>query len=355
MKSFYPKSVVEQLAGHLRAQIQRGQLSGTMPGVNHLVKELGVGTETVIAALDLLEREGSLMGQGPRRRRKILPLDMDVARPGIRVVFLLYEPNDYREHYLVELRHQLSEAGHSVQLAPKALSELGMDAARVERMVRRVEADAWVVVAGSRGVLEWFSNQPIPAFALFGRMMQVPMAGTSPRKAPACRELVERLVGLGHRRIVMLAREERRKPNPGFLEQFILEELERHGIQTGAYNLPDWEDSPEGLHRILDSLFEYTAPTALLVDEATMLWAVRMHLAKKAILTPQHVSLISMDSDPSFTWSRPTISHIRWDERPIVRRMVQWVNNVAMGKEDQRTTATDAEFIPGGTIGPAAR
>ena len=34
------------------------------------------------------------------------------------------------------------------------------------------------------------------------------------------------------------------------------------------------------------------------------------------------------------------------------RRIVRWANNVSQGRHDRRQTATRAEFIPGGIIGP---
>ena len=40
--------------------------------------------------------------------------------------------------------------------------------------------DAWVIIAGSREVLEWFVEQQIPAFALFGRRDGLPIAGVGP-------------------------------------------------------------------------------------------------------------------------------------------------------------------------------
>ena len=42
-----------------------------------------------------------------------------------------------------------------------------------------------------------------------------------------------------------------------------------------------------------------------------------------------------------------------WDHRLVVRRVVQWANNVARGRDDRRQTLTKAEFVEGGTIGPA--
>jgi len=36
-----------------------------------------------------------------------------------------------------------------------------------------------------------------------------------------------------------------------------------------------------------------------------------------------------------------------------LNRIVRWVNNVRQGKEDTRQTRIDAEFVEGGTVGPA--
>ena len=61
-------------------------------------------------------------------------------------------------------------------------------------------------------------------------------------------EAVGKMVKLGHRRIVMIARSEKRKPKPALYEQKFLDELEQLGIATGPYHLPDWEQTVEGLH-----------------------------------------------------------------------------------------------------------
>jgi hypothetical protein len=66
----------------------------------------------------------------------------------------------------------------------------------------------------------------------------------------------------------MLCREERRKPQPGFVERLFLQELETRGILTGSYNLPDWGNTMEEFHAGLDSLFRISPPTALLCSYA---------------------------------------------------------------------------------------
>ena len=354
MKSFRPLSTAEQFAAHLRGEIAAGRLGGAMPGVARLVQELGVGTKTAVEAMAQLEREGLIKSQGARRRSRILGPGEGGARL-LRVRILLYDREGRSDDYQVELRHQLEEAGHDAAFAEKSLQDLGMDAGRVARFVRQTPADAWVVVSASREVLDWFISQPFPVFALFGRSAQMNIAATRPGKAPILVALVRRLVEWGHRRIVMISRAERRKPMPGFLEQVFLDELTAQGIPTSSYNLPDWKDDREGFHRGLDELFRVTPPTALLVDRPVLFIAAQQHLALRGITAPRHVSMISMDPDPIFGWCDPPVSHITFDSRPWVRRILRWVDNVSHGREDRRNTYTPAHFVEGGTIGPVPK
>ena len=354
MDHFTLLSPPEQLAAHLREQILRGSRRGEIPGAPALAAELEVDHRMVIAAFSLLEEEGLLIPQGVGRRRKIVPQEGH-APPALRVQILLYEEDDRKRFYMVDLQHQLLEIGHIAGFTSRSLKELGMDLKRIIRFVERTEADAWVVLSGSREVLEWFSRQPKPTFALAGRRRGIPIAGTGPDKVPPLREAVRRLVALGHRRIVMLTHEERRKPSPGFSERAFLAELEFLGIPTGPYNLPDWQDDMTGFHRCLDSLFQHTPPTALLIDEMQLFIAAQQHLAQRGFLAPRDVSIFCLDPDPAFAWCQPSVAHIHWDPRPLVRRITRWADHVARGKDDRRQSLTKAEFVEGGTIGPAKR
>lgn len=252
----------------------------------------------------------------------------------------------------MELQHALSEAGHEVLLAEKSLIALGMNASRVSRMIRKTEADAWIVQAGSRELLSWFAAQNIPAFAMFGRRDGIPIASAGPGTHVACGIATRRLIELGHRRIVMLCRNERRKPSPGLTERTMLDELRAHGIPTSDYNLPDWNETTEGFHELLSSLFLISPPTALIVGIGDFFLATQQFLAKRGLRVPEDVSVICFDADPRFTWCVPSVAHIRWEIDPVVRRLVQWAANVKRGKTDRRQTITPAEFVSGGTIGP---
>jgi DNA-binding LacI/PurR family transcriptional regulator/biotin operon repressor len=354
MSAFRVLSAVEQLVEHLRAELTRGRWSGAMPGGDRLARELGVRRSTVEGALQELEKEGLLIGQGARRRR-LIKMPGDLRLPAMRIAMLRFEASDTSMETMVETTHLLAEAGYAPFYASRTLRDLGMDVQRVARFVENTEADAWVVVAGSREVLEWFAGWRQPAFALFGRRQRVDIASVGPDTTPTIAAVTRRLVELGHQRIVMLSRRERRLPGPAQFERTFLVELESHGCPVGAYNLPAWEGTKEGFHRLLEALFHLTPPTALIVHEAPQFIAVLRFLAQRGIRVPEDVSLICTDPDQSFSWCEPPMAHITWDFRMAVRRVVRWAAKVNRGKKDRRQTNLKAEFVEGGTIGPVRK
>lgn len=349
-------SASEQVADFLRMELLRGAWTGVMPGSDRLAVELGVGANTVEAALRLLEKEGLLANQGRRRGRLIVAPGSGQVGRKLRVAILVGEDADRRLEYMVKLEHELRVAGHrAIHLTQTLLGDLGMDVDRVAKVVTKTQADAWILVGGSREVLTWFCEQSTPAMAIFGRRRGLAMAGVGPDKPPACAEATRILIGLGHRRIVLLARRMRRLPMPGGTERAFLSELAAQGIPPSSYHLPDWEEHIDGFHERLKSLFRVTPPTALIIDEAPFYVAAQQFLAGRGLRVPEDVSLVCTDDDATFAWCRPSVAHIRWDSRPVVRRVLRWAANISRGQVDVRQTLTPAEFVQGGTIGPVAR
>jgi DNA-binding LacI/PurR family transcriptional regulator len=345
-------SMAEQIAAHLRCEVARGRWSGTMPGRHELARQLGVGITSVEEALRQLEGEGLLGSQGAGRGRRILPTPAEPVARRLRIAVLPHEKVALNESYMVELIQLLREAAHEAFFAPASLLQLGMNVKRVAHVVKACEADAWIVCSGSREVTEWFASQPLAAFSLFGRRRGVPIASVGPDKSAGFAAAARRLIELGHQRIVLLVRPDRRLPVPGTPERAFLAELAAHGITPGPYHFPDWEDGIEGFHAQLEALFHVTPPTALVVDEVMLYLAAQQFLACKRLRVPEEVSLVVMDAHPAFEWCLPSVAHVRWDPTPVLRRAVGWANNIARGKKDQRETLTRAEFIDGGTIGP---
>ena len=354
MKPFRPLSTSDQLAQHLRAEITSGRLTGAMPGIKQIVQSLGVNSVAATKAVQQLEREGLIISQGDRRKRLISD-QADSLPHSMRVGILYYDPHNLYRSDALELRQGMTDAGHTPLSAPKTMQDLGMDPQRIIRHVKSIEADAWIIYAGSFELLQWFAESDIPAFAIYGRLTSVNIAGMAIRRTHLMESLIKKLVELGHQRIVLMVREERRKPDYGLPERFFLEQLQANGIQTGPYNIPDWEETPDGLEQGLEKLFEHTPPTAMIIGDSVLFHAIQNHLSRRGINAPQDISLISNDYTESFDWTRPSVAHIQWDYRPTIRRVMQWLKNISQGREDRKRSYTKANFHDGDTIGPAPK
>ena len=346
-------TAVDQVAAHLRKEILEGAFGNSMPGVAALAEEFGLSPKTAAAALRQLEKERLVSHEGTGRRRRILLPEIGKTIPGKRITILLGEPEDAGLGYVVEILHQLTAAGFLAGFAPKTLSGLRMNPKRVAEFVDKNEADAWMLLAAPQGVLEWFAARDIPAFAIFGRFRGLPVAGSAPDKIPALQALIGDLTRLGHSRIVLINRSPRRLPTPGTFELTFLNELEKRGIATSGYNMPDWQETAEGLARSLESLFKITPPTAFIFDEAAFFIAAMRFLSMRNLRVPEDVSIICNDDDPSFVWFHPAVAHVSWDERILVRDVMRWSANVGRGVRDVSQSLFKASFVPGATLGPA--
>lgn len=352
MANLTPISFTEQVARHLRLEITRGVWLKEIPGTPKLSKELGIDPKTALAALVLLEQEGVLISQGVGKRRLINHAQSKQSdTPPLRIAILPHDQGDNRVDYILELQDGLVMAGHRAYYTSKTIQDFSSDTAKLARFVKAEQADAWIVVSGSQEILSWFADSPHPAFALFGRFGGLNIAGTLPEKIPAYELLVDQLVALGHRRISMLVREDRRIPEPGRTEQATLDRLKHHGITTGPFNLPDWVDGKKNFQDMLSKLFQLTPPTALIVQEAFVFNATYHFLSQRGLRVPQDVSLACSDFDPVFNWCEPKVTCIAWDSNLITRRVVKWAANVSRGKIDKAQRLTKAELVEGGTIG----
>ena len=357
MRPLQRVSLPERVAAHLREGIRQGRWSDQFPGEQQLTSELDVSRHTVRRALQILEKEGVLGGRGHGRCRGITAAGAAAAfqRP-LRVNILRHDArltdNPQTSMVLIEIMHSLENAGHQVSFLKKSQIELRHDVARLTRHLAETPADAWVVECGSHPLLEWCASQPTPCLALYGRTGGLPLARTGPDAVPAYRAATRQLIALGHRRIVLIVREGFRRPTPEGCELAFLEELKAHGIPTGVYNLPDWEENSEGFNRLMESLFETTPPTALIIDETCWFIAALAFLVRRGIRVPEQVSLVSGDCETILDVCHPRFAHMRWDNSFIVRWVVRWVDAVRKGKADRKTINISAEFVPGGSIGP---
>lgn len=360
MKPLRRQPLAEQTAAHLIEAMRAGRWGDTLPGVNALAKAFDVSRETVRAALRLLESNGSLLPGGPGRSR-VIATEIPAAREQrkLHIAILLHGPlseeNAEMQRTMLRLQHAIDSAGHVCFFADGYQARLRYDVRKIAQLVKETPADAWVVFAGTGETLEWFSAQPTPAIAFGGRCIGVPIASAGTDITPALAEAMRELIALGHRRIVLISPQNWRKPVPGRIAQVFTAELAECGITTDEYNLPDWEETPEGLQALLNSLFHVTPPTAIFVVEPAHAVAILAFLGQRGFRVGRDVSLVCMLSDPAFTWRRPPITHFEGNTEPLIRRVVRWVETVARGCPDREQKNFPVEFIRGGTIGPVRK
>ena len=352
------QSVIQQTASHLLTEIQQGRWREGLPGIRRLAEELGVSRGSLRAAVRLLESEGhvSCHGSGRRRQASSKP---SALRQALRIGVLLQSPhakqNAEMQRTLADLRHDVEVAGHVMVVASKAHQDLGDDPRKLSRLVADVEADAWIVVAGSRALLEWFSAQDLPAVAFGGACVGLPLAGSGIDFVPPIRAAVRHLVSLGHRRLVLIAPRHWREPKPSRILQAYFDELLIQGIPAGEYNAPTWEEDAAGLYRLLHSLFRVTPPSALLIVEPPRVLAVMQFLNQQGLRVPSDVSLVCLGQDSMFDWCEPPVAHVRYDLNLPMQRIVKWIAAISHGTSERKIRLFPAQFDTGGSTGPAIR
>ena len=353
-------SVIEQTANHLRQGICEIRWGGRFPGVPAISLECEVSANVARAAVRLLEAEGWLEPAGHGRRRRIASAKEGALTARVlRVGILLREPKPSLDpgfhQAILQIVHLLEESGHAVFFTPKTQTDLSHSLPRLKRMVADFPADAWIVVDGSSALLGWFVERKANILAIGGQIGTLPVSSVSPSLVTAGTSAMQRLVELGHRRIVLIcSRNERAGAHLAqHTVQSLLAVLAACGVKISAYNLPEWDETPAGLQSLLRSLFRVTPPTALMIMRPTWATGALSFLSSRGLRVPQHVSVVGYGLEALNPWHVPELAHLRADDLPVVRRTVRWVRQVARGVFNPRTYEYPGTFVDGPSLGPA--
>lgn len=354
-------SLVEQTVECLREGIRSERWKGHLPGSIKLAAELGVSRRTTRAAVATLVAEGVLAEGGSQGAYAIALPEMNMAAGPrrLRIGLLLQNPleDEPREVHLrfLRLADRLKSAGHFCEFVRVPPSKNPDKTGHLSKVVKTSAADAWILNRPSLQTVQWFIASKIPAMALGGRSAGLAVASTGIDAEQVLRQIVRRLVGLGHRRIVFLVHPTMLAPTEGPLVRVFREELAAAGVKPGEFNVPVWEETPAGLAGLFDSLYRYTPPTALICLPVGATFGTINHILRHGLRISEDVSLVSLRTDPCLDWILPgvTTAHTRMDETVFFRRTLGWVKSVSTGKPDTRRQLCPAEFIEGDTVGPA--
>ena len=341
--------MVAQTCAYIRARGASGAWGEGPPAVRVIAEQFGVAPNTVMAALRRLEREGVLVGTG--RERRFAPGAEGAKRrggAGLRVGVLSEKPaggHTWRTaEWLGALRAFLEKAGHTVVWVELPAAKLERPQVHVAPRVREAGAQAWIVAGGLRDTLDWFLDEGVPALNYGGHATRRPMSVVAVNAYEAMREALGHLTGLGHRRVVFLTPGAWRKPQPGRMVEIFGEALAGVGVAAGAFHVPDWEETPEGLEALLKELFRYTPPTAVLCVDPEHLLGVMSFLTAQGLRVPGDVSLVCLTDHPALRWMRPRPACFLDDDERLLRNVKAWLADVARGRREPKDSSVVARF-----------
>jgi len=333
-----------------------------LPSERKLAAELKVARMTLGKALRRLEADGCLERAGSSGRSIIGTNASAVAKAKTRpwrIGFLVpLVQGDEMESWHIDRQiatRCIVDLGHTPCVLHLALSNEAPRLARLAKLMDSVNADAWIVICGPRVVLEWFDgHRREPVLALGGPqygLNRVAKGGTLLRKALL--ELAQMLLALGHTRIVFITSRTHRQPALASSLVEYQNVLREGGIQVGDYHIPDWEETPEGLATLLESLFRFTPPTAIILMEDYYAAGVLGFLSRRQLTMPEDVSVAVVQDSRSSAWIWPgmQLASLQRDDRDLSRNITRWIEDQTLGRHGELDYTADYKLIHGNTLG----
>jgi LacI family transcriptional regulator len=167
-----------------------------------------------------------------------------------------------------------------------------------------------------------------------------------------CRHAAGVLLGLGHRRIALIAERTRRAGDVaselGFIEGI------RASPHPDAEPIVVWhEPSVESVSTALRRLTEHRKPTALLVANPYFYLTITSRLAQMGWRIPQDVSVLSRDEDPFLSFLLPLPARYTIPAHVFARRLLRPVLEfIETGSVSTRSVSIMPQFIRGDSIAP---
>jgi DNA-binding LacI/PurR family transcriptional regulator len=352
MEPLRKKSVIDQAEAVLAEELRRARWRGALPGVRALALDLGLSQPTVLAALARLAACGLVERGGPRRPYRV-PVAAGTAdeRGGVRrLLFLTDGPEFQAGHFLRQLIDELQRrrGDWSLRCRETRFQRVARPLRVWERLLQTEAPDLLVAVAGSPVLARWCRAGRMPVVFLGGDRggEAVPMLALSATRM--LRESLERLVGLGHRRIC-LPLCGRMAGFTARLHRVFAEVLGAAGQPFApAFHTPEVAGkTPGDLIAVLERIWRVRAPTALVVLDWGEFVAASCFLRDRGVRIPQNLSVVMLGDDPALHWHLPRLAHFQPPLGPCATTLLRWA--VQLPPDGTRVSLT-APFVAGESL-----
>lgn len=287
------------VASCLRDRLARGDWLHLLPGELELAMELQVGRNTVRSALAVLEMEGLIRTANGRRREVLAragtprPLLVNTA------VLLLPAPLHTLPPsallWMDHLRSRLQAADWQSLTVVDPTAFRRAPAPALDALAARHPGAVWVLFRSTAAIQRWFEKSGTPAVIAGSCHSGVNLPQVDTDFRAASRHAATRFLGLGHRRLAVLAP---MVPFPG-------DEESLQGFQEGVaavdgaslrrFPIRDSKASViQALHALLAAR---EPPTAIFTLEARHTATATTFLTQQRVQVPGDISLLSRDHD----------------------------------------------------------
>lgn len=335
LKPALHQSRAERAAAWLRERIANGGLTGRLPGLRELARELGVSVPTVSQGIKLLEEEGWVEGGGARRSHRVIArpagqeaLPESGRGPTRRLLFLTSEPfNQMLQDGMKtfsDLVNTMQEAGWEVFHRSIDFNNALKPHLSWDRTLEWLKPEVMVVLVGTPVVARWALERGIRVLFIGGNAgpHRIPMMAI--RISSLIREVVERLEGSGHRHILM--------PLCGRTAAFtqsirdtvrVTLDLRSAGkcrfrIEQTAYR------EPTVLMELLEKAWSKGRPDALVVLDWREYVTAHCFLKRHGIRVPEDLSVVLLSYQDELEWHLPRLAHYRYPSERIAQAVARW-------------------------------
>jgi DNA-binding LacI/PurR family transcriptional regulator len=349
-------SLIDQTAKAVREGILAGDWTEWLPSERSISHDLGVGRNTLRAALRILVAEG-LIHSVPRQGIRIA---RNASKPAARrnLVVGVLSPSPIEVAYprkiiwIDALRDQLARDGYILKYySGNQFLRAGPERA-IERLVKQERCDCWMLVASTHTVQNWFMQNGIPCQIAGSCHPGIDLPFVDIDYRAVCRHAVVTLWRSGHQKVIYLTPPPQLagdiRSETGFLQGV----KECFGARRAAGSIEYTESSVEPtVHAVNRLMRRSSRPTALLVNNPFQYLAVFSALAKLGLGIPEEVSLICRGADHFLSYLTPAPA--RYVQNPLqfagklFQSIRKVINNLPL---KERGVLLMPDYLEGGSV-----
>ena len=352
------QSLVAQTVAFLQAQIDAGEWREWLPSERLLCEQLQVSRNTLRAALAQLGREGRIQPVHGAGNRILAGPAVRSARPRSTDVALLSpEPIErlrpMQSLWIDDMRALLSERGMRLRVFHGQHYYGANPGPGLQKLIARNPHGCWLLMLATEAMQRWFLRNDIPCVVAGSTYPGLDLPFRDLDHRAMCRHAAGVLLGLGHRRLLMLAPKSLRAGDlaseAGFLEGV---RQSRHA--DAEVVVIHHEGSVAGVTLAVRRLLKLRpVPTAVLVTHPYSYLAASSRLAESGVRIPRDLSMISRDDDPFLSFVVPVPARYVVSPHLLAKNLLRPVLDLLEGSAvRQRAGLIMPEFLKGESVGP---